>query len=364
MVSSSRLTSVCRWVEMTSDAGRYAAEPRTISKVATTMTQTIAIPDTMQAAVLNRFGGIEALTLQTLPVPEVEPGEVLIRVEAAGVGSWDADERAGRYAEYLGEPKFPYVLGWDGAGTVAAVGELVSRFEEGDLVYATSFPKQEGGGFYAQYATAEADYVSHIPDKLTLEQAGVMGWDVLTALSGLDDVLGLKPGAALMIFGASGGIGHMALQLAKRMGARVLAVASGDDGVALARRLGADAVVNGRKDDVVAAARKFAPEGLDAALVTVGGETTERALAAVRDGGQIAYPNGVTPTPKARPGMHLSSYDAIRGEEATAKLHRLIDSGPFEIHVAHTFPLEQVTEAHRALDEHYLGKLALRLSGR
>lgn len=334
------------------------------------MTQTI--PDTMQAAAIDRFGGIETITLQTLPVPEIGPGEVLIRVEAAGAGAWDVEERAGRYAEYLGEPTFPYVLGWDGAGTVAAVGEHVSRFKEGDRVYATSFPQPEGAGFYAQYATAKADYASPIPDKLTLEQAGVMGWDALTALSGLDDALDLKQGETLMIFGASGGIGHMAVQFAKRMNARVLAVASGDDGVALARRLGADAAVDGRKDApgsrpgqaVVAAAREFAPDGLDAALVTAGGETADRSLEAVRDSGRIAYPNGVRPKPTARSGLHLSSYDAIRGQEATAKLHRLIDSGSFEIHLARTFPLEQVAEAHGLLDEHYLGKLALRPGGK
>jgi NADPH:quinone reductase-like Zn-dependent oxidoreductase len=171
----------------------------------------------------------------------------------------------------------------------------------------------------------------------------------------------LKPGEALMIFGASGGIGHLAVQLAKRMGARVLAVASGDDGVALARRLGAEAVVNGRKDDVVAAARAFAPDGLDAALVTAGGETAERALAAVRDGGRVAYPNGVMPEPKGRPGVRLSSYDGIPGPEASDKLNGLIDAGPFEVHVARTFPLEQAAEAHRALGSHFLGKLALRL---
>jgi NADPH:quinone reductase-like Zn-dependent oxidoreductase len=299
-----------------------------------------------------------------LPVPEVGPDEVLIRVDVAGIGSWDRDEREGRYAEYLGEPMFPYVLGWDGAGNIAAVGERVNRFKEGDRVYAAAFPKRGGGGFYAQYAAVETDHVSHVPDELTIEQAGVMGWDVLTALSGLDDVLDLRPGEALMIFGASGGIGHMAVQLAKRMGARVLAVASEDDGVALVRRLGADAVADGRKDDVVAAAHGLAPDGLDAALVTAGGETADRALGAVRNGGRIACPNGVMPEPKARPGVHLNSYSAIRGQEATARLHRLIASGPFEIHVARTFPLEQVAEAHRALEEHYLGKLALRPSRR
>ena len=85
---------------------------------------------------------------------------------------------------------------------------------------------------------------------------------------------------------------------------------------------------------MAAAAREFAPDGLDAALVTAGGETAERALAAVRDGGRVAYPNGVMPEPKARPGVRLSSYDVIPGQEATDKLNRLIDSGPFEIHVA------------------------------
>jgi NADPH:quinone reductase len=206
----------------------------------------------------------------------------------------------------------------------------------------------------------KADNVSHVPDKLTTEQAGVMPSDAMTALRGLDDMLDLKQGEALMIFGASGGIGHLAVQLAKRMGARVLAMASGDDGVALATRLGADAAVNGRKDDVAAAAGEFAPDGLDAALVTAG-ETADRALAAVRDGGRVAYPNGVMPKPKARPGVRLSSYDVIPGQEATDKLNRLIDSGPFEIHVARTFPLDQAAEAHRALGTHFLGKLALRL---
>ncbi|MBC8142271.1 MAG: NADP-dependent oxidoreductase [Armatimonadetes bacterium] len=316
----------------------------------------------MQAAVIHRFGSVENIVVQTLPVPEVRSGEVLIKVEVAGIGSWDAEEREGEYAEYLGVPEFPYCLGWDGAGVVAAVGAGVDRFNIGDPVYATVFPGSRGGGFYAEYVTVEAEYVSSVPDGLTLTQAGVMGWDVLTARSGIEDVLNVKPGESLMIFGASGGIGHMAVQLAKRLGVRVLAIASGDDGVALARQLGADAVVNGRKDDVVAVAREFAPAGLDAALVTAGGEAVEKALDAVRDGGRIAYPNGVTPPPKPRPGIHISSYDASRGAEATAKLHRLIAVAPFEVHVAHTFPIKEVAEAHRALGEHYLGKLALRLS--
>jgi NADPH:quinone reductase-like Zn-dependent oxidoreductase len=184
--------------------------------------------------------------------------------------------------------------------------------------------------------------------------------DAVTGLRGLDDILRLKRGESVMIFGASGGIGHMAVQLAKRMGARVFAVASGDDGVSLAKRLGADAVVDGRQDDVAGAARKFAPGGLDAALVTAGGEAADRALTAMRDGGRVAYPNGVEPEPKARPGTKVTAYDGEPDREIIDKLNRLIEAGPFEVHIARTFPLEQAADAHRALDEHYLGKLALR----
>ncbi len=318
--------------------------------------------DTMKAVAIDRFGGLETLRLQTLPVPAVGPDEVLIRVESAGVGVWDPFEREGGFAQLFGiEPKFPYVLGTDGAGTVAAVGKQVSRFKKGDHVYAAVLTNPKGG-FYAEYAAVQADIVSPIPGKLTTEQAGVMASDALTALRGLDDVLGLKPGETLMIFGAGGGIGHLAVQLAKRMGARVLAAASGDDGVALARRLGADLVVNGRKDDVAAAAREFGPGGLDAALMTAGGETADRALKALRDGGRVAYPNGVMPEPKVRPGVHLSSYDVVVDPGAIEKLNRLIEAGPFEVHVARAFRLDQAADAHRALDAHFLGKLALRPS--
>lgn len=316
-------------------------------------------PATMQAALLTQFGGIEALTVQAVPVPAVGPEDVLIRVRAAGVGSWDAEEREGHYAAYLGPAHFPYILGWEGAGTVAAVGNQVQRFSVGDQVYATVVPTPHGGGFYAEYAAAPANDVAPLPAGVTMEQAAALGWDALTALTGLDDVLHLQPGDMLMIIGASGGIGHLAVQLAQRMGARVFAVASGDDGVALAQRLGAEAAINGRAEDVLAAATAFAPQGIAAALVTAGGPLVQRALGAVRDGGRIAVPNGVTPMPAGRSGVHLSTYDAIRGPDATARLHRLIGAAPFAVHVSQTFALERAADAHRTLAQHYLGKLAL-----
>lgn len=320
------------------------------------------IPETMRAAAIAGFGGIEKITLQSVPVPEVRPADVLIRVEAAGVGSWDAVEREGLYDGAFGfESTFPYVLGWDGAGTVVAVGDRVTRFAVGDRAYAASMPLPRGG-FYAEYAVVEEEYVAHVPRRLAIEQAAAMPWDALTALSGLE-VLHLKPGEALMVVGASGGIGHMAIQFAGRMDVRVLAVVSGDDGVALVKRLGADAVVDGRRNDVVAAARDFAPDGLGAALVTVGGEAVERALTALQDGAQTACPYGVMPEPRVAPGKELLLYNGDRSPAATKRLNEVIDTGPFEVHVAQVFALDQAAAAHRALEEHYVGKLALRVGG-
>ncbi len=317
---------------------------------------------TMRAAALDRFGGPETIRLQTLPLPEVGPDDVLIRIETAGVAVWDTFEAQGGFAEAFGtKPKFPYVLGTDGAGTVAAVGKSVRGFKEGDRVYAVALANPKGG-FYAEYAAVKADYVSPVPGSLTTEQAGVMASDALTALHGLDKLIGLKKGETLMVFGASGGLGHLAVQLAKRMGARVLAVASGDDGVALCRRLGADAVVDGRKSDAATAAKTFAPNGLDAALVAAGGEAADRALATMRTGGRVAYPNGVEPEPKVRPGVKLQSYDVVVDRGAIDRLNSLIGSGPFEVHVARAFPLGEAAAALRALEKHFLGKIALRPS--
>ncbi len=324
----------------------------------------VAMPQTkqktMRAVAIDQFGGPDVLTVKTIPVPEAGPDEVLIRVESAGVGVWDPYEREGGFAEMLGvEPKFPYVPGSDGAGTVVAVGKRVRQIKEGDRVYAMSLGNPKGG-FYAEYAAVKENDTSLIPGNLTTEQAGAMPFDAITALRGLDDTLHLQPDESLMIFGASGGIGHLAVQLAKRMGARVFAVASGDDGVELAKRLGADAAVDGHKDDVVAAAREFAPDGLDAALVTAGGEAANTALTALRKGGRAAYPNGVEPEPQVPAGVSIQSYDGEPDPQAIEKLNDLIESGPFEVHIGRAFSFDEAADAHRTLDAHYLGKLILR----
>ena len=316
---------------------------------------------TMRAVALDKFGGPEALKIQNLPIPQIEAQEVLIRVEAAGVGAWDPLEREGRFVEIMGiKPTFPYVLGTDGAGTIAAVGKDVKAFKEGDRVYAAELANPKGG-FYGQYTAVKADNASLIPGQLTIEQAAVLPSDGLTALTGLEKVLNLKSGESLMVFGASGGIGHLAIQLAKRLGANVFAIASGDDGVTFARKMGADSVVDGRAGNVLEAARKFAPNGIDAALVTAGGEKTNQALSAIRKGGRIAYPHGVMPEPTAPEGVAIEAYDGETSPELIDSLNELIESGPFQVHVDKTFRMEDASKAHEALAKHHLGKIALRI---
>lgn len=316
---------------------------------------------TMRGMALDRFGGPEVLTLHTLPLPEVGTQEVLIRVEVAGVGTWDPFEREGGYAQVIaGGPRFPYVLGSEGAGIVAGIGEQVRRFAIGDRVYASAFLNAKGG-FYAEYVAVDERFVSLVPNHLTIAQAGVMAGVGITALRGLDDILRLQAGESILIVGASGGIGHIAVQLARQMGTRVCAIASGVDGVALVEQLGCDCVVDGRQDDVGPVMKACAPEGFDAVLLTVGGAIAEQAIQSVRPGGRVAYPNGIYPEPRQHVHVQTMPYNGEPDPDIVERFDRLVTSGHCFVHIAQTFPLEQAQDAHRALESHYLGKLALRV---
>lgn len=317
------------------------------------------LPETMNAMAVDEFGGVDKLTLHELPVPEIRADELLVRVHTAGVGVWDPWERKGGFADRMeGEPSFPYVLGSDGAGVVAAVGADVTDFAVGDRVYGFG-ALEPRTAFYAEYAAVRADSAARLPAGLDLAQAGAMPADAITALVGLDRVLDLREGEKLLVYGASGGVGHLAVQLAKRMGAEVLAVASGEDGVALVRELGADAAVDGRGGDVAAAVRDFAPDGLDAVLATANGDSLTQALGGLRPGGRLAWPNGVEPAPRAPEGVSAESYDGEPDAGLFERLNALIEAGPFRVVVSRAFPLADAPAAHRALREHYLGKLAL-----
>jgi Zn-dependent alcohol dehydrogenase len=208
----------------------------------------------MKAAAIDRFGPPAVLTLHTLPVPKPGPGQVLIALQAAGVGSWDASIRDGSWRPG-GRPKFPLVPGTDGAGLVVAKGARARRFRIGDRVYANEF------GCYAEYVAADVEDVGHVPPRLDLMQAGAAATTGLTALQGIDDALRVRRGHTVLIYGASGAVGTLAVQFAKRRGARVVATASGRDATALVRRLGADAVIDARRDDAIEGSGRVRPTG-------------------------------------------------------------------------------------------------------
>jgi NADPH:quinone reductase-like Zn-dependent oxidoreductase len=323
-------------------------------------TGTIEVPEIMRAAAIDRFGGPEVLTLHELPVPAVDKGDVLIAVDTAGVGSWDAEMRAGWYPG--GHPDFPLVLGTDGSGKVVAMGSHIRRFRVGEAVYAYSFTNPKGG-FYAEYVAVAAEHVAPIPKGLTMREAGAIPTTGLTAVQGIDDALHVKRGEAVVIVGASGGVGTLAVQFAKLRGARVLGVGSGEDGVALVRRLGADAAVDGRHGNVSDALQKFAPDGADAVLALTGGETLDRVVDAVKEGGTLAYPNGVELKPKKRHGIHVIPYDAVAGVREFNHLAMAVEAANLKVPIAGTFPLSEASLAHKRLAQgHILGKIVLAIA--
>jgi NADPH:quinone reductase-like Zn-dependent oxidoreductase len=317
-----------------------------------------AVPQFMRAAAIDRFGGPEVLTIQSLPVPTPEAGEVLIAIDTAGVGRWDLDIRGGWYPG--GRPRFPLVLGTDGSGLVAGVGARVRRFALGDKVYSYSWMNPKGG-FYAEYVAVAAENVAPVPKPLDLVRAGAIGTTGLTALQGVDDALQLRNGESVIVHGASGGVGTLAVQFARLRGARVLATASGADGVALARRLGAEVAVDGRHDDIAAAAASFAPSGIDAVLALAGGDALERVLDALRPDGRFAYPNGVEPVSRKRRNIVFSRYDAVPGIREFQRLNRAIEAAGLKVPIADRFALADAAKAHeRVAAGHVLGKVVLR----
>jgi NADPH:quinone reductase len=318
-----------------------------------------AIPDTMKAAAVDRFGPPSALTLHDVPVPKPGPDEVLIAIETAGIGSWDASIRDGSWRK-PGRPRFPLVPGVDGAGIVVARGARVRRIQLGDRVYAYEFGNRQGG-FYAEFAAAKAEHVGRVPKGLDLRDAGAVAATGLTALQGID-ALGLRPGHAVLIFGASGAVGTMAVQFARQRGAQVIATASGAAPSRLVRKLGAHRVIDARQTESTDQLRTLAPDGLDCVLALAGGDELERCLDFMRLKGRVVYPNGIEPVPIARRTFQVRAFDAVANRREFDKLNRHLGNGRIRVPIAAAYPLGKAAQAHRRLDrEHVLGRMVLQL---
>lgn len=317
------------------------------------------IPSTMKAAAVDDFGPPAALTLHDVPLPQPDSGEVLIAVHTAGIGEWDAAIRDGSWR--TGPVKFPLIPGTDGSGTVVARGGRVRRFEIGDRVYGFEAGNAKGG-WYAEYAVASAKHVAHVPEALDMVHAGAAAATGLTALQGVDDALHVRKGQTVLIFGASGAVGTLAVQFAKRTSARVIGTASGKEAQSLVRRLGADAVLDARSDDFLDRLRLQAPDGLDAVLALAGGPALEQAIDLVKRGGRVAYPNGIEPEPKRRRKLRFITYDAVAGPRELTRLERAVNQARLQVPIAGRYQLEEAAQAHQRLEEgHIAGRLVLRI---
>jgi NADPH:quinone reductase len=314
----------------------------------------------MKAAAIDRAGPPSVLKLHELPVPKPSPNEVLIALDTAGIGVWDVDIRKGSWPK--GKPRFPLVLGTDGAGTVVAKGARVRRFEIGDRVWAYEFTNSKGG-FYAEYVAVNAKHVGRVPRRLDFLKAGAATVTALTALQGVEDALRLRRGETVLVFGATGAVGTMAVQFAKRSGARVIATASGRKARTLVLDLGADAAFDARARNAKDKLRELAPDGLDAVLAFAGGRALDSCLDLVKPNGRVAYPNGVEPEPrKDRRRIRVKGYDGEASPGHFTRLERAADDVRLQAPIAATYPLARAARAHERLEKgHVAGRIVLRI---
>jgi NADPH:quinone reductase-like Zn-dependent oxidoreductase len=312
----------------------------------------------MRAVVLHEFGGPEVLVLEEVEAPEPIPTEVQVRVHAAGVNPVDCKTRAGEgMAAVLGEP--PLRIGWDVSGVVTAVGAGVTRFQVGEDVFGMPwFPRQAGA--YAEYVTAPSRHFAAKPHPLSHEEAAALPLAGLTAWQIVVDTIALESGADVLIHGAAGGVGHLAVQIAKARGANVIATARTEQAEWL-RQLGADQVIDYREEHF----EDYVAE-LDA-VIDFPGAYGERSLPTLRPGGVlVSVPSGV---PQAILDLAIRTQRRATGflvepdPVGLAGLTHLIENGQLQVQVDQVFPLEEAGAAHfTAEDHHGGGKIVLRVA--
>ena len=301
----------------------------------------------MRAAIQTEFGGPEVLRVVDVERPTPGPGEVLVRVVASGVNPADAIVRAGY--PMLGDP--PLTLGWDVSGVVE---ESRADFEVGAEVYGMpAFPKAANA--YAEYVVARADHLAPKPPSLDHVHAAALPLAALTAWQGLAKA-GIKPGDRVLVHGAAGGVGHLAVQLAKASGAHVIALA-GASGHDFVRSLGADEVIDYRTTDFTTAL-----SDLDVVLDSV--EQSDRSLSVLRPGGTlITIKEQHDPELAARvaaAGKRFAGTTVTPSRPDLEAVTDLVERGLLRPHVSATFALADVVKAHEAIDSgHTRGKIVL-----
>ncbi|GHA97537.1 NADPH:quinone reductase [Streptomyces tendae] len=295
--------------------------------------------NTMRAVSQDVLGGPEVLKEVRPERPEPRPNEVLVRVRAAGVNPTDWKHRAN--GGFLGEP--PFVLGWDVSGVVESVGIGVAAFRPGDEVFGMlSYPF--GHGSHAEYVTAPARTFAHKPSGIDHVQAGALPLVSLTAWQALVERADVQPGQRVLIHAAAGGVGHVAVQIAKARGARVIGTASAGKHEFL-RSIGADETVDYRETDFAEVVKD-----VDVVLDTIGGDTSLRSLRVLRPGGVVVsiLPVGSDEFYEEadRLGVRAVRMLVDADRAGMEEIARLVESGKLRATIAQTFPLAEAARAH------------------
>ena len=299
----------------------------------------------MRAVVINEFGGPEVLELIDTERPEPGPGEILVRVHAAGLNPADWKIRAGHIG-HIGEP--PIVLGLDAAGVVEAAGPGVTAFAAGDEVYAS---KRSKNGTYAEFVVLDASEVARKPAGVSHIEAAALPTAGLTAWQVLHDGAELEPGQRVLVHAAAGGVGHLAVQIAKAAGAYVIGTASAGNHAFL-RDLGADELIDYREQDF---AEALAAETARVHVVidAIGGDYGPRSLKVLRPGGILLSISGtgsdrrITPADAAAFGLRYAEFGYRPSSADLDRIADLVTAGTLRVHVDRAFPLEDVAAAHR-----------------
>ncbi|WP_443191655.1 NADP-dependent oxidoreductase [Pseudomonas indica] len=332
----------------------------------------------MKAFIIDRYDGIDCVRASEMPIPELGEDDVLIRVVAAGVNPLDAKIRSGKL-KFILPYRLPLILGHDVAGEVVGVGARVRQFKLGDEVYARA--DQDRIGAFAEFIAIKEEAVAQKPDLLSMEEAASIPIAGLTAWQALVEKAGLKRGQKVLIHAGSGGVGTLAIQLAKHIGATV-ATTTSTANLDWVKGLGADSVIDYRKDDFETLLRDY-----DVVLDTLGGKTLEKSLRVLKPGGKAIGIVG-PPDPEFANAFGLNGFlrmairlmsHRVRREaqrhgvsysflfmrpsgDQLRELRLLIDSGAIRPVVDRIFPFESTKAALAYLEEgHAKGKVVIRV---
>jgi NADPH:quinone reductase-like Zn-dependent oxidoreductase len=304
----------------------------------------------MKAVIINEYGNEDVVNYVDVERPDPKKDEILVKVHFAGVNPVDWKIRGG-LGERLGL-KLPIMLGGEIAGTIEKIGDEVRDFKEGDAVYGIIT-----SGGYAEYAIAKRGDIAPKPKSLDFENAAAIPLGALTAWQAIFDLANLSRGQRIVIAGASGGVGSLAVQLAKAKGAFVIGIASGRN-KEFVRDLGADEFVDYTKqkfEEVV--------KDVDVVFDAVGGDTFERAFQTLKKGGFLVTSVAFPSEDKAREfGVKTARVFCKPNANELAEITRLIDEGNFKAHISTILPLAEVKKAHRLSESgHTRGKIVLQV---